>query len=82
MKKRGKKAPGTPEDRVSVPAGTSEATAEGKRAILRSRAKTLAREPERKGEAEEYIETVAFLLAHETYAIETASIREVYPLRS
>jgi len=80
MKKRGKKTPGTPEDRVSVPAGTSEATAEGKRAILRSRAKSLAQEPEGKEEAEKYLEVLAFLLAHETYAIETRFIREVYPL--
>jgi len=50
------------------------------RAILRSRAKTLARESEKTGEIEEHLEILAFLLAHETYAIETAFIREVYPL--
>lgn len=80
MKKTGRKSPETPEDRGSVPAGTSEATTEEMRVVLRSRAKTLAREPERDGEAEEYLEILAFLLAHETYAIETAFIREVYPL--
>jgi purine-binding chemotaxis protein CheW len=80
MKKTGRKSPGTPEDRESVPAGTLEATLEEKRTILRARAKSLAQEPEKKGEAEKYIEVLAFLLAHETYAIETASIREVYPL--
>ncbi|MBW2557905.1 MAG: purine-binding chemotaxis protein CheW [Deltaproteobacteria bacterium] len=50
------------------------------RVVLRSRAKALAREPEREGAAEEYLEILAFLLAHETYAIETRFIREVYPL--
>jgi purine-binding chemotaxis protein CheW len=76
MKKTGKKSPETPEDRGSVPTGTLEAT----RTILRARAKSLAHEPERKGEDEEYLELLAFLLAHETYAIETRFIREVYPL--
>jgi purine-binding chemotaxis protein CheW len=76
MKKAGKKSRETPEDRGSVPAGTLEAT----RTILRARAKSLAQEPERKGEDEEYLELLAFLLAHETYAIETRFIREVYPL--
>jgi purine-binding chemotaxis protein CheW len=80
MKKTGGRFPGNPGDRASVPAGTREATPEEKRTILRARAKSLAQEPERKGEAEEYIEVLAFLLAHETYAIETVSIREVYPL--
>ena len=80
MKKTGRKSPGAPEDRGSVTAGTLEATTEEKRAMLRARAKSLSREPERKGEAEEYIEVLAFLLAHETYAIETQFIREVYPL--
>jgi purine-binding chemotaxis protein CheW len=80
MKQTGTKSPGTPEDRESVPAGALEATPEEKRTILRARAKSLAREPERKSEAEKCLEVLAFLLAHETYAIETASIREVYPL--
>ena len=80
MKKTGMKSPEIPENRGPVPAGTSEATTEEKRAVLRARAKSLAQEPERKGEAEEYLEVLAFLLAHETYAIETVFIREVYPL--
>jgi purine-binding chemotaxis protein CheW len=80
MKKTGRKSPGTAEDRGSVPPGTAEATPEEKRAILRARAKILAQEPESKGEAEKYIEILAVLLAHETYAIETRFIREVYPL--
>jgi purine-binding chemotaxis protein CheW len=80
MKKTGRKSPGAPEDRGSFSAGTLEATPEEKRNILRARAKSLAQEPERKGETEKYLDVLAFLLAHETYAIETASIREVYPL--
>ena len=80
MKKAGKKSPGATEDRGSVPAGTLEAITEEKRTILRARAKSLAQEPGKKGETEEYLELLAFLLAHETYAIETQFIREVYPL--
>jgi purine-binding chemotaxis protein CheW len=80
MKQTGIKSPGTPEDRESVPAGTREATPEEKRTILRARAKSLAQEPERKREDEKCLEVLAFLLAHETYAIETQFIREVYPL--
>lgn len=52
-----------------------------KKNILKARAKILAREPEREKKAEEYLEVVEFLLAYETYAIETAYIREVYPLK-
>ncbi len=80
MKKTGRKSPGAGEDWESVPTGTLEATPEEKRTILRARAKSLAQEPERKGESEKNIEVLAFLLAHETYAIETVFIREVYPL--
>jgi purine-binding chemotaxis protein CheW len=80
MKKTGRRTSGIPENRGSVPAGTREATPEEKRTILRARAKNLAQEPEIKGEAEKYLEVLTFLLAHETYAIETQFIREVYPL--
>ena len=80
MKKVGKKSPGATEDRGSVPAGTLEASTEEKRTILRARAKSLAQEPEKQGETEESLEVLAFLLAHETYAVETRFIREVYPL--
>jgi purine-binding chemotaxis protein CheW len=57
-----------------------EVTPEKKRAILRSRAKRLSQEIERKGTDEEYFEILEFLLAYETYAIETMFIREVYPM--
>lgn len=52
-----------------------------KKKILKARARTLAREPEPEEAAEEYLEVAEFLLAYETYAIETAYIREVYPLK-
>ena len=55
--------------------------AQEKKKILRERAKELAREPERKETAEDYLEVVEFLLAHERYAVESASVREVYPLK-
>lgn len=48
--------------------------------ILQERAKALARE-EQKPSTEEAIEVVEFLLAQERYGIESAFIREVYPLR-
>ena len=53
----------------------------GKMKILKARAKLLAREPERQKEAETYLEVVEFLLAYETYAVESAYIREVYQLK-
>jgi purine-binding chemotaxis protein CheW len=80
MRTTGRKSSEIPEDRGSVPAGTREAMPEEKRKILRARAKSLVQEPERKGEDNECLEVLAFILAHETYAIETRFIREVYPL--
>lgn len=48
-------------------------------AILRARARTLARAPEREVSGPT-IEVVEFSLAYERYALETACIAEVYPL--
>ena len=48
--------------------------------ILRERAAKLAVEPEKKAEAEEFIEVVEFLLAHEKYAVASEYVREIYPL--
>lgn len=48
--------------------------------ILRQRARLLAEPPEHEAEAAS-IEVVTLLLAYETYAIETAYVREVYPLK-
>lgn len=47
--------------------------------ILKARAKLLAQVPE--PAESECIEVVTFLLAYETYGIETAYVREVYPLK-
>jgi len=57
-----------------------EVTLEKKKTVLRSRAKKLSREIESKGTDEEYFEVLEFLLAQETYAIETHFVREVYPM--
>lgn len=48
--------------------------------ILTRRARQLAEPPEQETEIQ-LIEVVSFLLAYETYAIETAYVREVYPLK-
>lgn len=48
--------------------------------ILRERAQALAREPLDRQVAAEVLEVVAFRLAHERYAVETAYLREVHPL--
>jgi purine-binding chemotaxis protein CheW len=80
MKKTGRKSPGTPEGRGSVHPAILDATPEEKRTILHGRAIRLAQEPERKVETDKNVEVLAFLLAHEMYAIETRFIREVCPL--
>jgi purine-binding chemotaxis protein CheW len=54
---------------------------EEKNAILQTRAKALAREPEEKTAVEEYLEVVEFSLAYETYGIQSSYVREVYPLK-
>ena len=48
--------------------------------ILRERAAKLAVEPEKKAGAEEFIEVVEFLLAHERYAVASEYVREIYSL--
>jgi purine-binding chemotaxis protein CheW len=52
----------------------------GNQTVLRSRAKRLAQELEKEGADTGYLEVLEFLLAHETYAIETPFVREVYPM--
>lgn len=49
--------------------------------ILRTRAQVLAREPARKAERAELIEVVELVLAEESYAVESAFVREVYSLK-
>ena len=57
-----------------------EVAPEKKRTVLRSRAKKLAQELGKRGSDTDYLEVLEFLLAHETYAIETMFVREVYPM--
>lgn len=65
--------------RVETAQGALAQSAEEKRSILRARARALAQEPQ-KAELGESTEIIEFLLASETYAIESAFVREVYPL--
>ena len=53
---------------------------EEKKALLRKRAQTLAKEPQATAEGER-IEVLEFLLAQEHYGIESSYVREVWPLR-
>lgn len=53
---------------------------EERKELLRSRARALAAEPEADAGGEQ-LEVIEFLLAYEKYAVETSSVREVYPLR-
>lgn len=50
--------------------------------ILRERALALATEPGETRDLTDSIEVVEFSLAHERYAVESAYVREVYPLQS
>jgi purine-binding chemotaxis protein CheW len=54
---------------------------EEKKRILRDRARALAREPQDAETAKECLEILEFLLAYETYGIETSYVREVYLLK-
>ncbi len=62
--------PGSNETRVLEPAE-----------ILRARARALAREPQGRDAAEECFEALEFLLGGERYALGSACVREVYPLK-
>jgi purine-binding chemotaxis protein CheW len=55
--------------------------AENKKEMLRARARALAQEPRAEELDKDRIEVVEFFLAHEQYGIESAYVREVYPLR-
>ncbi len=48
---------------------------------LKNRANTIAKEPVQKKAASATIGVIAFILAAETYAIESVFVREVYPLK-
>ena len=64
------------EPRASSTSATPDA-----RAILRARARALARPRDRAAVAEASLELLEFRLAQECYALETRHVREVYPLR-
>jgi len=57
-------------------------TSQEQKSVLRARALALAREPQRDEAAREALEVVEFLLAYETYGIESSYVREVYPLKA
>jgi len=54
---------------------------EEKRSLLKKRAQALALRENDKAGQQECIEIIVFSLAYETYGIETAFVREVYPLK-
>ena len=56
-------------------------TPEEKQEIFRVRARILAREPDKDEESVTTLYVVEFLLAHERYAVESAYVRQVYPLK-
>jgi len=56
-------------------------TPEQEKEILKSRARTLALEPDPEGDAADYLEILEFLLAYETYGIELSWVRETVPLK-
>jgi len=62
-------------------AGGMAPSPEERRAILKARARVLAREPEKDAEPQESLEIIQFRLAGETYGIASAFVREVYPLK-
>jgi purine-binding chemotaxis protein CheW len=80
MKKKKNQSDTACEKSESVVANPFEDTPEEKRTVLRSRAKRLAQEPEESGAVTDYLDVLEFLLAHETYALETMFVREVYPM--
>jgi purine-binding chemotaxis protein CheW len=54
---------------------------EERRSILKTRARALAREPQRVAAAQEFLEIIDFRLGSETYGIEAAFVRDVLPLK-
>ena len=52
------------------------------RTLLKNRAIAVAQEPEQKRTASAILEVIIFTLAAETYGIESAFVREVYPLKN
>ncbi|MDY6861395.1 MAG: chemotaxis protein CheW [Thermodesulfobacteriota bacterium] len=52
-----------------------------KKKLLKARAKALARVPAKEKTDEVYLQVIEFSLAYERYAVESAWVREVYPLK-
>lgn len=59
----------------------AEPSPEEQHSIFKARARALAREPERDNTAQRFFDITEFRLASETYGIESAFVREVYPLK-
>ena len=79
MKKSRNKEPLPVEQSIELTPG--EQASREKKKILKTRAKILAREPKLEEAAESYLEVVVFLLAYETYAVETSYVREIFPFK-
>jgi purine-binding chemotaxis protein CheW len=63
------------------PSTTQKAGEEGKKQLLKARARKLARDDAKEKTAGESIEVVEFLLAYETYGIESSYVREICSLK-
>lgn len=61
-------------------AGSQQPSSDAAEYVLQARARALAQVPA-EAAIMEHIEVVTFVLAYETYGIETAYVREVYPLK-
>lgn len=70
-----------PETHKRAPQGPWGPAPEEKKKILKARAKELARDDRKEKTIEESVEVVEFLLAYETYGIESSYVREIYPLK-
>lgn len=69
-------------DTAAVLERSASPTGEAKTAILKARAKALAREPQhRDHRVYEQLEVIEFVLAYERYALEVSYVREVHPLK-
>ena len=67
--------------RAAIERGWMPDAEEAKR-ILKTRAQALAQVPAKAEASDDYMEVVEFVLAYETYAVETRHVREVYPLEN
>lgn len=87
MKKTTVKAHARPDwdalkQRLAQSVGDGPAAPLAEQQILQSRADLLAREQQQTDTASSQVEVLEFILAHEHYAVETAWVKEVCPLKS